>query len=72
MTTPPPDAARRLLALATKGMPAHRIEWGAPLRAELASIEDPRDRRRFARSAGRAAFARGLGIRIGLGIVAVS
>jgi hypothetical protein len=42
------DVPARLLALATAGRPGSRDEWGAAMRAELASIADPRERRRFA------------------------
>ncbi len=39
------------------------------MRAELASIQDPKARRRFARSAARAAFRFRLGLSVGLGMV---
>lgn len=39
------------------------------MRAELAAIEDPVARRRFARSAARAAFGQGVGFHAGLGLV---
>jgi hypothetical protein len=69
MSARPPDGAERLLAIATVGLPGDRREWGAAMRAELASIEDPDARRRFARSTARAAFGQGLGIRVGFGLV---
>ena len=58
------DGAERLLALATAGLPARRAEWGAAMRAELASIDDTNARLRFARGASAAAFSEGFGIRI--------
>jgi hypothetical protein len=43
------DAPARLLALATSGRRGRRDEWGAAMRAELASITAaPRERLRFA------------------------
>ena len=56
------DRAERLLTLATLGLPPRRAEWRAAMRAELAALDDPDARWRFARSAARAAFARGLGL----------
>lgn len=70
MNTSKPDGPSRLLALSTRGMPAHRAAWGAAMRAELAAIDEPAERRRFARSAGRAAFVRGIGVRVGVGVLA--
>ncbi len=64
------DRPERLLALATFGLPSGRSQWGAAMRAELSSIDDPTARRQFARSAGIAAFTRGLGLRIGIPLVA--
>lgn len=58
------DGAERLLSYATSGLPSSRTLWGDAMRAELAWIEDPRERRAFARSASLAAFAHGHGIRI--------
>ena len=63
------DGAERLLAIATACLPAHRSEWGAAMRAELASIDDPVARRQFSRSAARAAFGQGLGVDVGLGLL---
>lgn len=63
------DGSERLVAIATAGLPGHRTEWGAVMRAELASIDDPGERRRFARSAARAEFSQGLGVTVGLGLV---
>jgi hypothetical protein len=57
-------SAERLLALMTAGLPPRRKEWGAAMRAELAAIDDPDARQRFARSAAAAAFARGFGLRL--------
>lgn len=51
----------RLLAVATAGLPGGRGEWGAAMRAELASIDDPRERRRFARGCTWAALRQGTG-----------
>jgi hypothetical protein len=68
MSPRPRDGAERLLAIATAGLPAHRSEWGAAMRSELASIDDSDARRRFARSAAGAAFRKGFGIRIGFGL----
>jgi len=56
------DGAERLLAVATAGLPAHRAEWGAAMRAELAALDDADARRRFAHSAAAAAIRRGYGI----------
>jgi hypothetical protein len=64
------DRPQRFLAVATVGLPRGRAEWGAAMRSELASIDDPNARRQFARSAGIAAFKRGLGIRVCLPILA--
>ena len=38
------------------------------MRAELAAIDDPDARRRFARSASAAAFGKGLGLRIAVAL----
>ena len=50
MSRRPQDGAERLLDLATAGLPAHRRAWGAAMRGELAAIDDPAVRRRFAAS----------------------
>jgi hypothetical protein len=42
------DLPERLLRLATAGLRGSRDEWGAAMRAELESIEDPKERRSFA------------------------
>jgi hypothetical protein len=42
------DVPARFLALATAGRSGPRAEWGAAMRAELAGIADPRERRAFA------------------------
>lgn len=70
MSPRPRDGAERLLAIATVGLPAHRSAWGTAMRAELASIDDPDARRRFARSAALAVFGHGLGFHVGLVLVA--
>jgi len=66
-------SAERLLALAISGLPPRRALWGEAMRAEVAAIDDPEARRRFARSAAAAAFAQGYGIRIAwaLGVGAI-
>src|SRR5215468_6993751 len=43
-----PDLPARLAAFATSGRRRTTADWGAAMRAELASIDDPRDRRTFA------------------------
>ena len=56
------DAPARLLALATSGRRGRRDEWGAAMRAELASITaDPRERLRFAAGCVLTALRRGWG-----------
>ncbi|HYI58771.1 MAG TPA: hypothetical protein VEX66_11420 [Microlunatus sp.] len=50
------DAWQRLLDLATAQLPVHRCSWGAALRAELAAIEPPAERRSFALGGARAAL----------------
>lgn len=62
----------RLLALAAAGLPPRHAEWGAAMRAELATIDDAEARRGFARSAARAAFARGFGLRIAFALGAAA
>lgn len=57
------DGAERVLALETTDLPRAQSEWGAAMRAELASIDDPGLRGRFARSAAMAALRRGTGPR---------
>lgn len=42
------DGPERVVGVATAGLRGSRDEWGAAMRAELASLEDPRERRRFA------------------------
>jgi hypothetical protein len=55
------DAAERLLRLATAGMHGDRSEWSTAMRAELASIGDLRERRRFAVGCAAAALRSGAG-----------
>jgi hypothetical protein len=67
------DRPERLLGLATAGLRGSRREWGAAMRAELASIDAPRERRRFARGCAVAAIRAGTGwrpwlIAIGVGV----
>ncbi len=56
------DSAERVLALETTGLHGPRENWGEAMRAELASIEDPTERGRFAHSAGVFALRRGTGM----------
>ncbi|MFD8071870.1 hypothetical protein ACFV3E_04325 [Streptomyces sp. NPDC059718] len=42
------DVWQLLLDLATADLPEHRAAWGAALRSELAAVEPPAERRRFA------------------------
>src|SRR5262245_16836637 len=56
------DGPARLLALVSSGRRDHRDEWGAAMRAELASITGPRrERLRFAVSCAPIALRRGWG-----------
>jgi hypothetical protein len=56
------DTPARLLALASSGRRGHRDDWGAAMRAELASITGPqRERLRFAVSCTPTALRRGWG-----------
>ena len=55
------DGAERVLALETTGLHGARDRWGAAMRAELASIDEPGQRGRFARSAAGVALRRGTG-----------
>jgi hypothetical protein len=56
------DGPARLLALVSSGRHGHRDEWGAAMRAELASITGPqRERLRFAVSCAPTALRRGWG-----------
>jgi hypothetical protein len=55
------DAAARLLAVATAGRRGRRGEWGTAMRAELASIADAGERRRFALGCTRTALRTGWG-----------
>jgi hypothetical protein len=56
------DGPARLLALVSSGRRGHRDEWGAAMRAELASITGPRrERLRFAVSCAPIALRRGWG-----------
>lgn len=50
------DVWQILLDLATADLPANRAAWGAALRAELAAIDPPAERRRFALGGVRAAL----------------
>jgi hypothetical protein len=55
------DRPARLLALVSSGRRGHRDEWGAAMRAELASITPRRERLRFAVSCAPTALRRGWG-----------
>lgn len=55
------DGAERVLALETTGLHGSRDRWGAAMRAELATIDDPVQRGRFARSGAIFAFRHGTG-----------
>jgi hypothetical protein len=50
------DGPARLLAAATATLPADRRHWGAAMTAELAQVQDPRARWRFAAGCARAAL----------------
>jgi hypothetical protein len=68
------DAPDRFLRLATAGLSESCGDWGAAMRAELASIDDPRDRRRFAIGCAIAALRTCTGrqplfIAIGMGVL---
>jgi hypothetical protein len=68
------DLPERILGLATAGLRAPRDAWGAAMRAELANIDDPRERRRFAVGCIVTAFRIGPGrgpwlIALGVGVV---
>ncbi|HEY7718811.1 MAG TPA: hypothetical protein VH915_08630 [Pedococcus sp.] len=53
------DLPERLLAVATAGLPGSRRAWGTAMRAELAAVEDPSERLRFARGCTTAALRTG-------------
>jgi hypothetical protein len=55
------DRLERLVAVATAGLRNGRGEWGAAMRAELTSIDDPPERRRFAIGCLVAALRTGIG-----------
>jgi hypothetical protein len=55
------DTSERLLGVATAGLQGSRHEWGIAMRAELASIDAPRERRRFATGCTVAALRAGTG-----------
>jgi hypothetical protein len=55
------DAAERILGAATAGLDTSGAEWGTAMRAELASIEDPSERRRFALGSAMVAIRAGFG-----------
>lgn len=66
------DGADRLLATATRLLPQQRRDWGAAMRAELSSIEDPTARARFARSASLSVLRLRFGLGTGLGVLAAA
>ncbi|KUL42066.1 hypothetical protein [Actinoplanes awajinensis] len=51
------DRPARLLAAAVRVMPAGRRDWGRAMQAELSAIDEPAERRSFARGCLRAAAA---------------
>lgn len=55
------DPAERELAVATASLSGPRDDWGTAMRAELVSIGESEERRRFAHSAALAAIRRGTG-----------
>ena len=68
------DASERLLALATAGLRGPRHEWGVAMRAELASIDTPHERHRFATGCAVVALRAGTGwgpwlVAVGTGVV---
>lgn len=60
------DRSERLLHVTTSALPPRSAEWGSAMRAELAAIDDAKERSQFARSTAAAAFTRGLGLRLWL------
>ena len=56
-----PDLPARLAAFATAGRRGPSADWGVAMRAELASIDDPRERRTFALGCAWADLRTGLG-----------
>lgn len=68
------DVPERLLSLAAAGLAGRNREWGDAMRAELASIHDPAERRRFAIGCTVTALRAGTGrgawlIALGTGVV---
>jgi hypothetical protein len=68
------DVPERLVGVATAGLRGPREEWGTAMRAELASVEDPHERRRFAIGCAVAALKAGIGpapwlVAVGVGVV---
>ena len=55
------DVAERVVALATAGLQRSDGEWAAAMRAELASIDDRRERQRFAVGCAVASLRAGIG-----------
>ncbi|ETA71138.1 hypothetical protein [Actinospica robiniae] len=58
MTRTGKDAASRILGVAVALFPPDRRDWGQAMRAELAALEDPAARRRFALGCLRVALTR--------------
>lgn len=56
-----PDLSARLVSWSTAGRRGARADWGTAMRAELASIDDPSERRRFALGCAWAAVRTGWG-----------
>ncbi|MBO4270419.1 hypothetical protein [Microbispora triticiradicis] len=63
MSRPRGDAAGRLLAFALWLLPAARYDWGLAMRAELAHLEQPAARLRFALGCVRAAAVQPVALR---------
>ena len=55
------DTAERIVGLAAAGAQGNRREWAVAMRAELASIDDRRERRRFAVGCAVASIRSGIG-----------
>jgi hypothetical protein len=67
------DAAERLVRVATAGLQGSLREWGEAMCAELATVEVPRERRRFALGCAVASLRGGIGwepwvIALGVGV----
>ena len=56
MTRPAHDLAARYVGVVARLLPATRSQWGEAMQAELAALESPSERRRFALACTRAAL----------------